>query len=177
MKRCVSAICLLLIMGSLAFGIQKPNDWIKYSSLEGHYSVMLPSQPELGTQESATANGVKFTQYKATVEAGGTVYLVGYFDHLPGTDFSFERARAGMLEAMNGTVVSESKLTLAANPGLELKLAIKDDQGNEYLVQARFYDVDKRVYMLQFIYPKTNSPADMNAAAAKYFDSFQLLPN
>lgn len=177
MKKCAVAILLLMIGASLALGIQKPGDWVKYTSTVGGYSIMLPSQPEIGTQDAATAEGVKFTQYKATVVDGSAVYLIGYFDHVPGTDFSFDSARDGMVSAVKGTVLSESSITLAANPGLELKIALKDGEGNDYLLRARFYDVDQRVYVLQFIYLKTKEGEAMNAAAAKYFDSFQLVKN
>ena len=176
MKKCFTAILLLTLVASLALG-QKPNEWIKYNSTEGRYSVMLPSQPTTGTQESATADGAKFTQYKATVVDGGTVYLIGYFDHVPGTSFSFDRARDGMVGAVKGTLLEESNLTLSANPGRELKVATKDDQGIDYLLRARFYDVDQRVYVIQFIYPKATNDEAMSAAGAKYFDSFQLLKN
>jgi hypothetical protein len=136
---------------------------------------MLPSQPTVDTQDSATAEGVKFTQYKATVVDGSSVYLVGYFDHVPGTEFSFDRAREKMVEAMNGTVVSEGKITLAANPGLELKVTFKDPEGIEYFLRARLYNVDKRLYVLEFLYPKADDSEAVNAAGSRYLDSFQLL--
>ncbi len=175
MKKCVVAVLLLMIGAALAFGIQKPGEWIRYNSAEGRYSVMVPSQPTVGTQESATADGVKFTQHKATLVDGSAVYLIGYFDHVPGTQFSFERARDGMVGAVNGTVLEESNLTLAANPGRELKVATRDDQGAEYLLRARFYDADQRVYVIQFIYPKADDSEAMRTAGSRYFDSFQLL--
>lgn len=176
MRKCVTAILLLTVVASLALG-QKPNEWIKYNSTEGRFSVMLPSTPTTGTQEAATADGVKFTQYKITLVDGSAVYLIGYFDHVSGTNFSFDKARDGMVGAVKGTLLEESNITLSASPGRELKVATKDDQGIDYLLRARFYDVDQRVYVIQFIYPKSANDEAMNAAGAKYFDSFQLLKN
>ena len=176
MRKCIIAVLLLTIVASLALG-QKPNEWIKYNSTEGRYSVMLPSQPTTDTQESATRDGVKCTQYKATLFDGRAVYLIGYFDHVPGTNFSFDKARDGMVGAVNGTLLEESNITLSANPGRDLKIVTKDDQGVDYLLHARFYDVDQRVYVIQFIYPKATNDEAMSAAGAKYFDSFQLLKN
>lgn len=177
MKKCVVAVLFLVLGASLTLGIQKPDEWIRYNSAEGRYSVLLPSEPSVGSQESATADDVKFTQYTATVVAGSTVYLIGYFDHVPGTDFSFDRARDGMVGAVKGTVLSESSISLGGSPGRELKVATKDEQGKEFLLRARFYDIDKRVYVLQVIFPKSLDSEAMSAAGSKYFDSFQLAKN
>jgi hypothetical protein len=177
MKTRAAVILLVLIGTSFASGMQKPKEWIKYDSKDGRYSVMLPSQPTVDTQDSATADGIKFTQYKATAVDGRSVYLVGYFDQLPGTDVSFDRARDKMVEAMNGTVVGESKITLAANPGVELKVTFKDPEGAEYLLRARLFNVDKRIYVLEFLYPKADDSEALHAAGSKYLDSVQLLKN
>jgi len=177
MKKCVAAILPLLIGASLALGFQKPEAWIKYDSAEGRYGVLLPSQPSVGTQESATADGTKFTQYKATVIEGNTIFLIGYFDHVPGAEFSFDRARDGMVGAVKGTLLSESAISLGGNPGRELKVVTKDEEGGEYLLRARIYDVGKRVYVLQFIFPKSVDGEAIKTAGSKYFDSFQVVTN
>lgn len=175
MKKCLTAILLLLIGASFALSVQKPAEWIKYTSPEGRYSVLVPTQPKLDTQESAiTADGEKFTQYKAAVSDGNGLYLIGYFDHFPGTTFSLDKARDGMVGAIKGTLLSESAISLGGSPGRELKVTANSSDGTELLLRARFYDVDKRVYVLQFIIPKSEDDNATVEKTARFFDSFQV---
>ena len=66
---------LILLVAGNAFGLQGSHEWIKYDSPEGGYSVLLPGQPNLTTQEAATANGEKFPQYMASASDAGAVFL------------------------------------------------------------------------------------------------------
>lgn len=170
----IAGVLLLLISTGPGFAFQNSSEWIRYNSPEGRYSVLLPSQPKVGTQESATADGTKFTQYKAMVIEGDSVLLVGYFDHVPGTAFSLDQGRDGMVEAVKGVLLSESAISLGGKPGRDLKVVAKSKEGIEFLLRARFYDIDKRVYVLQLIFPKSEDDNAVAAKCAKFFDSFQV---
>ena len=52
-----TVVLLLVIITVLTFAAQHSDEWIKYTSTEGRYSVLLPSQPSLDSQEATTANG------------------------------------------------------------------------------------------------------------------------
>lgn len=175
MRKATLSFLLLLFIASLAFAVQDPA-WITYNSAEGRYNISLPAEPRLGTQESATADGQKFLQYMATVQQPDAIYLIGYFDHVPGTTFSADRARDGMVAAVKGTLVSEHVISLSGYPGRELKVGAKSDT-NDYILLAKFWDTENRVYVLQVIYPKSGESEAMNVNAAKYFDSFQIVKN
>lgn len=174
MKRIVLALIGLLLISANAAGIQSAGEWVKYDSPEGHYSVLLPGQPQVTTQEAATADGEKFPQYMAKAADASALFLVGYFDHVPGTTFSLDKARDGMLAAIKGTLVSEGPITLDGSAGRELQIMATGSDGVEYVVRARFYDTDKRVYVLQFIIAKSAEDSSSTAKAAKYFDSFKV---
>lgn len=173
MRKALAVLLLLLTSGS-AFGVQNASAWIKYTSKEGHYSVLLPSQPTVGSQEATSSDGAKFTQYKAVVVSEDVAYLIGYFDYTAGTTFTFDRARDGMVAGVNGTLMSERSISLGAYPGREMRMNAKDEAGIEYDMRARFYDVDRRIYVLQFIGPKSGDVGVADVKAAKYFDSFQV---
>jgi hypothetical protein len=173
MRRAVIPVVLLLLTTSLVSPVQN-SEWINYNSAEGRYTVSLPAQPKLSTQESATADGQKFLQYLASVQDQDAIYLVGYFDHVAGTTFSADRARDGMVAAVKGTLISERALSLSGYPGRELKVGTKSDD-TDYIILAKFYDTENRVYVQQVIYPKSNEGETSNRKAAKYFDSFQIL--
>jgi hypothetical protein len=53
----------------------------------------------------------------------------------------------------------------------------KPDEWIKYSSPERSYEVDKRVYVLQMIFPKPLESEAVNAKAAKYFDSFQVVKN
>jgi hypothetical protein len=173
MNKAIAPISFLLICAAVALGVQN-SAWINYNSTEGRYKILLPAQPKLSTQESATADGQKFPQFMATVNDQDAIYLVGYFDHVPGTTFSADRARDGMVAAVKGTLVSEHTISLRGYPGRELKVATKVET-TDYIILAKFYDTDNRVYVLQVIFPKSVEGESMNTRAAQYFDSFQIL--
>jgi hypothetical protein len=189
MRKYFAAIPLLLVSTALALGIQKFDEWIKYTSPEGRYSVSLPSQPKVSMQEATAETGDKFPQYMASVvEPGDVVFLIGYFDAVPGTIFSADAARDGMVKQINGRLISESAINLSGYPGRELKIltnpapaepagGTKPAGAVEYMVRARIYEADKRVYVLQFIFPKSLESEALAVKATRYFDSFQVVKN
>jgi hypothetical protein len=189
MRKYFAAILLLLMSASLALSIQKPDDWTAYTSPEGRYSVLLPTQPTLSIQESTSANGEKFSQYLASVVAAGdVVFMIAYFDTLPGTVFSADAARDGMVKGIKGTLISENAISLGDYSGREMRIltiptppppaeGAKPAGPVEYIVRARFYEADKRIYVVQLIFPKSLENGAFAAKAAKYFDSFQVVKN
>lgn len=178
MRKCVIGILLMLVSAPLALSIQNSNEWIKYKSAEGRYVVSVPGQPKVSTQEATAATGDKFQQYMATViEPGDVVYVVGYFDQVPGTIFSADLARDGMVKGVNGALISEAPIRLDGYPGRELKVSAKASGGNEYVLRARYYEAEKRIYVLQFIFPKSLESDALNAKGTKYLDSFQVVKN
>jgi hypothetical protein len=171
--RTVFAVIFLLISCALV-SAQTHDEWIKYDSKEGRYSVLLPSQPTVDSQEATSTSGNKFTQYKATVTGANVVYMIGYFDYSPPTTFTLEKGRDGMVNAVKGTLLTERAISLGGAPGREIHVGAKDESGLEFVIFARFYDIDHRVYVVQFITTKAGeATADMKAN--KYFDSFQVV--
>lgn len=166
-------ICFLLFCFAISAVAQKEVEWIKYTSAEGRYSVSLPSEPKIGQQESTTADGIKFPQYKATSVDGSGVFMIGYFDYAAPTTFSFDKARDAMVSGVKGALISEDSISLGGSPGRQLKVSAPAD-GVTYLIRARFYDVGGRVYMLQYIFPKDEDGPAIDTKAGKFFDSFSV---
>jgi hypothetical protein len=173
MKR-ASAVLLVLMTAALPFSLQGQTEWIKYNSPEGRYSVLLPGEPKITTQEAAASTGEKFAQYMAASEDSIAVYMVGYFDVAPNMTFSFEKARDGFLAAVKGTLLSEKVISLGGYAGREANVSANGGSGIEYLILVRFYQVEKRIYVIQFIVAKSADAAISAGKSAKYFDSFQV---
>ena len=105
---------------------------------------------------------------------GGATFLIAYFDHLPGTTFSFDKARDGIVGTIKGTLLSENAISLRGHRGRKLKVSVKGPDGTELLDRARLYDVHKRVYVLQVITVKSEDDSGSAEKANRYFDSFQV---
>lgn len=176
MKKVGVEILLLLLCASIALGMQNATGLTKYTSPKGHYTVLLPAQPTLVTQEATAGTGKKFPQYVAlVVEPGDVAYLVAYYNRVPGNVFSFDAAIYQVVEALQATVTNETSISLDGREGREVRLLTTVANGTDYLVRARVYDFGKRVYVVQFIIPKSADGALNDAKAAKYFDSFQVV--
>ncbi len=176
MKKASAAWLVLITAALLCSGCgPKTADWIKYNSPEGRYSVLLPGEPKLSTQESTTATGEKFPQYiAASQDSSGALCMVGYFNFAPGTAFSFDDGRDGMVAAVKGTLISEKTISLGDHPGRELRVAATGDDGKKYIIRAKFYQAESRVYVVQLIVAQSSEGPSVDAKGAKYFDSFQI---
>jgi hypothetical protein len=174
MKTKAQAVFLLLTMATFANGFQTVLEWMKHTSSEGRYSVLLPQTPKIKTQETTAATGEKVTQYTAEAADSNSLYWIGYFDYTPDMTFSLDKGRDGMLAAVKGTLLSEEVISLGGNPGREFKVFIKTEAGVEILVRARMYDIGRRVYALQHLVLKSSDSPAIAEKTAKFFDSFKV---
>lgn len=152
-----------------------PPGWVRYNSADGRYNIAMPTQPKLSTQNSQTADGVKFLQYMATSSTDSEACLVGYFDRAPSTTFSLDKARDGFVNAIKGTLISENNITLAGQPGLELRVEGTGSDGALYVLRVRIYNMGTRIYVVQFISAKSDADSPIRKReAAQYFASFTV---
>jgi hypothetical protein len=171
----ITTALLMVIGGAIAFAAEDSAQWINYTSPTGHYTVLLPAEPKLMDQEGTSATGEKIPQYIAVAEDSTATYMAAYFDYSKSTQsFSFDKARNGMLANVKGTLVSEKPISLGRYPGREVKISGKGNDGIEFISRCRFFDVNKRIYMVQFIFKKANDNSEAAAKAAKFFDSFKV---
>jgi hypothetical protein len=174
MQKKISALCLIFLMFGLASGFQTAAEWVKYDSTEGRYSVLMPQQPKLASQEATSATGDKLTQYRASAADSNSLYSVGYFDLLPNNTYSLDKGRDGMVNAINGKLLSEEAISLGGYAGRELKVSATDGE-KEFLVRARLYEINGRVYVLQHAFLKAADSPAIAAKSTKFFDSFKVV--
>jgi hypothetical protein len=171
----ITTALFMVIGGAIAFAAEDSAQWINYTSPTGHYSVLLPAEPKLMDQEGTSASGEKIPQYIAVAEDSTATYMTAYFDYSKSSQtFSFDKARDGMLANVKGTLVSEKPVSLGRYRGREVKISGKYSDGTEFISRCRIFDVDKRIYMVQFIFKKENDNSEAAAKATKYFDSFKV---
>ena len=169
----LAIVILVLVSAGLGSGFQRPGEWIKYDSPKGRYTILVPGEPRLSSQEIVTANGKKVTQYRATASEANFAVFVGYYDYASAMTYSLNQARDGIVER-TGTLLTESKISLGEYRGLEMNVSAKRPDGAEFLVRVRIYDVDRRVYVLQFIIPRSEDDNVSAEKAVRYFDSFRV---
>jgi hypothetical protein len=169
---------LIFVMGAtFACGAKNPAGWTTYNSPAGRYSVLFPGKPELSTDKVTARTGENFAEYFAicTDPDGGqnVVYDVAYFDLGPNMGFSFDESRDGLLKAANATLQSEKTIQLGAYAGRELK-ASANNPGADFNIQARIILAEKRVYIVEFVFPRKFESAQSAEKSANFFNSFAL---
>ena len=169
-----AAVAILLVFPfALAIAAQEHGEWIKYNSPAGRYDVSLPKQPQLSTQDTTASSGEKLPQYMALSGTGKHWFMVGYFDYLANMTFSLDKARDGMIEGLHATLLKEDQISLGGLPGKQIKVVAKSE-GEDFIDWARFYDIDRRVYVLQCIFPKAEDGAPVMQDCDRFFDSFKV---
>ena len=173
MMRKITLALIVLLVSVFSIAAQSSSEWIKYTSPEGRYSVSVPQEPKLSSQDTTSGDGEKIPQYLATSPDGNGVFMIGYFDYKPPVTFSFDKARDSMLSAMQASLLGEDTVSLGSAPGRQLRLLAKTAEGQEFMVRARLYDVAGRVFVLQCIFPKAEDGVVVVEKCGKFIDSFK----
>ena len=165
-------LCLLLLVLLLASGCGGEKEWRRFEPEIGGFSILFPGTPEKQTETVPTAGGTIETTF-FLVEQEDMGYSVNLADYsemsLSESDVEvvLDGAREGAVRNVGGELLEEAEITLDGHPGRALKIAVDD----EFVVDARFYLVGNRLYVLQAIsIGQTSKPSRVE----KFLDSFQL---
>lgn len=145
----------------------------RYNSPEGRYTISMPAEPRLNSQNVTTPDGAPLTQYMAMVADGSGMLMVAYFDYGGDIQFNLDKARDGMVSSIRGALLDEHSISLGGAPGRQIKVLGRTEQGMEFVDRARFYDVRPRVYVLQCLIPKTLDSPAIAERCDQFFDSFR----
>lgn len=145
----------------------------RYNSPEGRYTISLPGEPRLNSQNVTTPDGAPLTQYMAMVADGKGMLMVAYFDYASDVQFNLDKARDGMVNSIRGSLIDEHSISLGGEPGRQIRVLGRTEQGMEFVDRARFYDVKPRVYVLQCLIPKMLDGPAIAERCNQFFDSFR----
>lgn len=146
--------------------LAQTQEWTKFSSTEGRFSVLMPSQPESDERAKDTPVG-RVVMHFFTTRAAGGVFVVSYADYPVGeAKRELDANRDSFLKGMKATLVSESDIKLQDNPGRDIKA-----ERDQLSIKSRMYLVGKRYYQLVAITPAT---LPGNIEADKFLTSFEL---
>jgi hypothetical protein len=173
MRKKMLATFFVLIVISFTYGSQNTANWIKYTSTEGHFSVLLPSQPKVLTQPAATSDGAQITQHAVYFEEPYGVYMIGYFDKPAGMDYSLDIGQDAFVKSNSGTLLNGKKITVDGHQGRDLLVSSNTSAG-EIITRAWLIDAGNIIYAIQFIHLKSADPTLISKYDATYFDSFKI---
>ncbi len=156
--------------------VQTEAEWIKFTSSEGRFAVLLPREPKFETLSATESNQV--TNYRYSALESGYGFICEYFDVASTGDDQklLDITRDGIITGAGATLVGEEKISLNSYPGRELHLAFTVNNGAELTGRTRIYLVGKRLYSLTFLHMKSLDALRASDLGKKFFSSFELKP-
>lgn len=160
-----------------ATAVQTDAEWIKFTSPEGRFAVLLPHEPKFETVNATGTNEV--TNYRYSDLESGYGFICEYFE-VKSTGDNIESfldvTRDGIVRGAGATLVGEEKISLNNYPGRELHLAFTLANGTEITAETKIYAVGKRLYSLTFLRLKSMDALVARDTGKKFFASFEVKP-
>ena len=146
-------------------------NWKPYSYPADGFRISFPSAPEVEKNTVPTDVG-KIELRSYTTMVSSTALYAGFSDfgtRIEGTDPDalLQGGKKGALSTSKSRLVSEKKINLGKNPGLEF-----EGEGDSFHLSARIYLVADVLYQTTVVSPINDRYAD----TARFLDSFQLIP-
>ena len=143
--------------------------WVKFTSPEGHFSVLMPEIPQDKSETVDSAHG-PYTTHLFIVKDTTSVYLIGWVDYDPSFNFNrqaeLEANRDNFVKGISATLVSTRPSTFDGYSGLEFTAETEDR-----VFKSRVFLVGRRPYQLVIGSPKT---MDDSANTDRFFSSFKV---
>jgi hypothetical protein len=146
-------------------------DWKPYRYAADGFSASFPGEPEQDKQNVSTAAGTFELHTYATQDAAVTLIaaVCNYGAAAAGKDPGavLDGAKNGAINNVKAHLISEKKITLGANPGVEFEA-----ESDTAHISARLYLVGSTLYQTLVALPLNARYAD----TGRFLNSFQLAP-
>jgi hypothetical protein len=144
--------------------------WQPYSNAEDGFHALFPSAPET-SKTSVPVGPATYALRSYTVEVGETALYIGVCDYGPkgaaaDPEVLLKSAKDGEVEHMSAQILSEKKIALDSNHGVEFVA-----ESDKLHFTARVYIAGGVLYQTMVISPLGESFAD----TARFLDSFGLM--
>jgi hypothetical protein len=176
MRKKILTSIAIVIAGLLSYqifsGRTDRQGWVKFSSPEGRFEILMPAEPVTGKviDLQLPTFTAKLHPYWA-LRPPSFGLMCGYADFPSPPENSsvvFDRTREGSITSVRGKLIAEENLTLGGYPGRRFRSTAQ----GESFIDEEMYLVGPRLYLVT-VYSKTDSP-DKNIN--KVFDSFRFTP-
>jgi len=145
--------------------------WVKFTSDEGNFSVMVPEAPTEKSETTESQHG-PYTTHLFIVR-GATVYLIGWVDYDPSFNFNrtaeLEANRDNFVKGLNAKLLTTRPTVIDGYSALEFTAETADK-----IFKSRVYMVGRRPYQIVIGSPKGT---DDVANVTRFFRSFKVTTN
>ena len=148
-----------------------PDDsgWVKFTSPEGHFSVLMPETPQDKSETVDSAHG-PYTTHLFIVKDTTSVYLIGWVDYDPSFNFNrqaeLEANRDNFVKGISATLLNTRPTMVDGYSGLEFTAETGDR-----VFKSRVFLVGRRPYQIVIGSPKG---FDDTALTDRFFSSFKV---
>ena len=143
--------------------------WVKFTSQEGHFSVLMPEIPTDKSETVDSAHG-PYTTHLFIVRDTTSVYLIGWVDYDPSFNFNrqaeLEANRDNFVKGISATLLSTRPSTIDGYSALEFTAETADR-----IFKSRVYMVGRRPYQIVIGSPKG---MDDSTNVNRFFNSFKI---
>ena len=143
--------------------------WVKFTSDEGRFSVMMPELPEDKMETTESAHG-PYTTHLFIVKDPTSVYLIGWVDYDPSFNFNrqaeLEANRDNFVKGINAKLITSHATVVDGYSALEFMAETEDR-----IFKSRVYMVGRRPYQIVIGSPKGQ---DDSAQVNRFFNSFKV---
>ncbi len=151
--------------------ITDASGWVRFTSDEGRFSVLMPEAPQDKTDTVQSEHG-PYTTHLFIVRDDISVYLIGWVDYDPAFNFNrqseMEANRDNFVKGINATLVSTRAMKIDGYSALEFSAETADR-----VFKSRVYMVGRRPYQIVIGSPKD---FDDSENRNRFFNSFKVRP-
>lgn len=147
----VVTIIVAVVVGAAVTNYNKwlPHRWQTYTAPDGTFSIELPGQPAIEATQAPLDDGGTAPMTLVSVQpTSSTAYMCSYVenDNLANKtpDEILEAARDGSLKKTQGTLMSQSRLTVQGYPALDVQAQARENS----VTDSRIVLAGKRLYMI-----------------------------
>jgi hypothetical protein len=171
MRKKTGALFLICMLTVIAHGLQTNKEWSAFAPEGGRFSILMPSTPEAKMEKAQSKYG-PYTTHIFISQGDGELFAAGWVDYAPDFNFDVEaeiKANRDNFLKDFATQLSEKRVTLDGNPGIEFTAETNDKQG---FITSRIFVIGRRPYQLTALTMHKDELANTN----KFLSSFKVLP-
>ena len=152
-------------------------DWKIFESEAGRFAILTPAEFTEQVEPAPTPIG-KIDTHIFIGFIGAREHTVNYADYpreFPSADIAdkvLDAVQSGVVNALNGKLLNETKVSVDSHPGREITFDGVSPDGMPFTCRARFYLVRNRLYQIQVSAAKDHLPI---RSTDKFIQSFKLL--
>ncbi len=155
---------------------QTPQTWVKFTSAEGKFSALFPSQPKPDHQ-TTQESGFTTDSYTFITAESGLVLAASYMDcdprSTPNAESDLKSAQDSLVQGAGGQVLTSSKTEFLRGPNSRLPALNFTGVSTSSDIKGFIIFEGYRIYMVFVLSPKAK---DFSTVTGQFLNSFALTP-